>query len=110
MFCKAKATCNSPPNIFPSCVMSGYKCHNQALLSLRTESISGTNVTIEINALTTPVGENKVINSEVSKADQLNPIPRQQHKNGVYKTKITGTNKIRVEGLEMPFPSAHILI
>ena len=50
MFCKAKATCNSPPNIFPSCVMSGYKCHNQALLSLRTESISGTNVTIEINA------------------------------------------------------------
>ena len=50
MFCKAKATYNSPPNIFPSCVMSGYKCHNQALLSLWTESISGTNVTIEINA------------------------------------------------------------
>ena len=49
MFCKAKATCNSPPNIFPSCVMSGYKCHNQ-VLSLRTESISSTNVTIEINA------------------------------------------------------------
>ena len=46
LVCKAKATCNSPPDIFPSCVMSGYKCHNQ-VLSLRTESISGTNVTIE---------------------------------------------------------------
>ena len=56
MFCKAKATCNSPPDIFPSCVrsgykyfvMSGYKCHNR-VMSLQTESISGTNVTIEIN-------------------------------------------------------------
>ena len=57
MLCKAKATSNSPPEIFPSClrsgykyfVMSGYKCHNQ-VLSLQTESISGTNVTIKINA------------------------------------------------------------
>ena len=57
MLCKAKATCNSPSEIFPSCVrsgykyfvMSGYKCHNQ-VLSLWTESILGTNVTIEINA------------------------------------------------------------
>ena len=67
MLCKAKATCNSPPEIFPSCVRSGYKyfvmarykCHNQ-VLSLQTESILGTNVTIEINAKTPPVGENKI--------------------------------------------------